>query len=101
MEGEGFLFAVGEEMDLAGESVGVGVETRALRAGFAFGGGRAGGFVGKFGFVPGYGVGDRMLYVKTHFGYSSIHRRARRNRDTRKDGWHEVEGKGQLYFGSA
>src|ERR1700678_2179508 len=68
MEGEGFLFAVGEEMDLAGESVSIGVETGAVCTFFALGGGRACGFVGKLGFVPGHGVGDRLLYVKTHLG---------------------------------
>src|SRR5580692_2626790 len=52
---KGGLLRGGEQVDLAGESVFVGVETGALLAG-ALGGGGAGGFGGKLSVVSGDGV---------------------------------------------
>ncbi len=60
---DGLLFG-GEDVDLAGESVFVGVETAALGAGLASGCGRAGGFFGKLGVVPGDDLSHCLLFVK-------------------------------------
>jgi hypothetical protein len=72
--------AGGEKVDLAGESVFVGVEPGALLAGLGFGRGRAGGFFGKLGVVSRDDV--------------------RCCRDARKERPYEAEVKGQLYLWS-
>ena len=61
---EGVVLFGGEEVDLAGESVFVGVETGALLAGLGCWPGWAGGFFGKLGVVPGDDVGHCLLFVK-------------------------------------
>jgi hypothetical protein len=61
---EGGLLSGGENVDLAGESVFVGVEPGALHAGLASGGGWPGGLIGKPGVEPGHGLGDCLLLVE-------------------------------------
>jgi hypothetical protein len=61
---EGGLLSGSEKVDLTGEAMFVGIETSALRAGLASGSGRAGGFFGKLGVVPGDDLGYCLLLVK-------------------------------------
>jgi hypothetical protein len=58
---EGIVLIGGAKMDLAGESVFVGVDTGALLARVSFWPGCAGRFFGKFGVVSGDGLGRCLL----------------------------------------
>jgi hypothetical protein len=58
---EGIVLVGGAQVDLAGESVFVGVDAGALLACLGFRPGRAGGLFGELRVVPGDGLGFRLL----------------------------------------